>query len=171
MHISYSSCAKAKTNMLSSISLWLVLDWKGNGVFGKDKASTRIRQRQGFHSDDITYPLPLLMSLSMVWPFTRIYITNGEKVLRKNTKGLSSSLFLAINVKGGESIKPKAQGPHHHHFKISQISISIGIWSKWIFNCYVKWISQLVSHIDISKLFSNWHLQSFTLSMKEFQLV
>jgi hypothetical protein len=29
-------------------------------------------------------------------------------------KGLSKSLFLAINAKGGESIKPKAKGPHHH---------------------------------------------------------
>jgi hypothetical protein len=33
------------------------------------------------------------------------------------TKGLSSSPFLALNAKGGESIKPKAKGPHHH-FKI-----------------------------------------------------
>jgi hypothetical protein len=29
-------------------------------------------------------------------------------------KGSQSSLFLAINAKGGESIKPKAKGPHHH---------------------------------------------------------
>jgi hypothetical protein len=28
-------------------------------------------------------------------------------------KGLSSSPFLALNAKGGESIKPKAKGPHH----------------------------------------------------------
>jgi hypothetical protein len=28
--------------------------------------------------------------------------------------GLSKSSFLAINAKGGESIKPKAKGPHHH---------------------------------------------------------
>jgi hypothetical protein len=28
-------------------------------------------------------------------------------------RGLSSSLFLAINGKGGENIKPKAKGPHH----------------------------------------------------------
>jgi hypothetical protein len=27
--------------------------------------------------------------------------------------GLSMSPFLAINAKGGESIKPKAKGPHH----------------------------------------------------------
>jgi hypothetical protein len=31
--------------------------------------------------------------------------------------GLQSSSFLAINAKGGENIKPKAKGPHHH-FKI-----------------------------------------------------
>jgi hypothetical protein len=40
--------------------------------------------------------------------------------------GLSSSPFLAINAKGGENIKPKAKGPHHHS-KNSKISISIGI--------------------------------------------
>jgi hypothetical protein len=46
--------------------------------------------------------------------------------LGENTRGLSSSPFLAINAKGGESIKPKAKGPHHHHFKIPQMFISIG---------------------------------------------
>jgi hypothetical protein len=45
----------------------------------------------------------------------------------KNAKGLSSSLFLAINAKGGESIKPKAKGPHHHFKNYSQMFISIGI--------------------------------------------
>jgi hypothetical protein len=39
MHISYSSCAKAKTNVLSRIFLHLVLNSKGNGVVGKGKAS------------------------------------------------------------------------------------------------------------------------------------
>jgi hypothetical protein len=34
---------------------------------------------------------------------------------------------LAINAKGGESIKPKAKGPHHHFKKNSQVFISIGI--------------------------------------------
>jgi hypothetical protein len=33
----------------------------------------------------------------------------GEKV-----KGLSVSPFLVLNAKGGESIKAKAKGPHHH---------------------------------------------------------
>jgi hypothetical protein len=40
----------------------------------------------------------------------------GESIRSKN-EGLSSSLFLAIIAKGGESIKPKAKGLHHHHFK------------------------------------------------------
>jgi hypothetical protein len=37
---------------------------------------------------------------------------------RKNAKGLSSSPFLRLNAKGGENIKPKAKGPHHHLKKI-----------------------------------------------------
>jgi hypothetical protein len=32
-------------------------------------------------------------------------------------RGLSTSPVLAIHAKGGESIKPKAKGLHHHHFK------------------------------------------------------
>jgi hypothetical protein len=34
---------------------------------------------------------------------------------------------LAINAKGGENIKPKAKGPHHHHFKIFETKDLIGI--------------------------------------------
>jgi hypothetical protein len=50
----------------------------------------------------------------------------GESIRRKY-EGLSNSPFLAINAKGGESIQPKAKGPHHHIFKFSQMIISIGI--------------------------------------------
>jgi hypothetical protein len=32
----------------------------------------------------------------------------------ESIRGLSSSPFLAIYAEGGESIKPKAKGPHHH---------------------------------------------------------
>jgi hypothetical protein len=91
------------------------------------------------NSNDIIYPLPVFHKLSMVWFFTHTYFTIWEKTVRpqrgRNCKGLSSSLFLALNAKGGENIKPKAKGPHHHHFKIlvylsnwylSKISISIG---------------------------------------------
>jgi hypothetical protein len=110
MHISYSSCAKAKTNVFSSIYLWLVLDWKGNRVFGKDKAST----------PTLTVSFTLCrysINSQLIWPFTHIYLIIWEKILGpkggENAKGLSSSLFLAIHAKGGESIKPKAKGPHH----------------------------------------------------------
>jgi hypothetical protein len=47
------------------------------------------------------------------------------------TLGLSRSLFLALNAKGGENIKPKAKGPHHHLKKIEMnfqlVYFSIGI--------------------------------------------
>jgi hypothetical protein len=56
----------------------------------------------------------------------------GESIRlhRGRNLGLSSSPFLAINAKGGESIKPKAKGPHHHFKKIQKPKeeiISIGI--------------------------------------------
>jgi hypothetical protein len=40
IHIYYSSCAKAKTNVLPSVFLYLVLDWKKNEVVAKGNAST-----------------------------------------------------------------------------------------------------------------------------------
>jgi hypothetical protein len=52
---------------------------------------------------------------------THIYFTIWEIMLGpkggENAKGLQSSLFLAINAKGAENVKPKAKGPHHRHFK------------------------------------------------------
>jgi hypothetical protein len=44
MRISYFSCAKAKTNVLPSVFLYLVLDSKGNEVVGKGKAPTTFFQ-------------------------------------------------------------------------------------------------------------------------------
>jgi hypothetical protein len=51
----------------------------------------------------------------------------------ESIKGLSKSPFLAINAKGGESIKPKAKGPHHHHFKKFRNEVLIGIFSIGIY--------------------------------------
>jgi hypothetical protein len=51
----------------------------------------------------------------------------GEKV-----RGLSKSSFLAINAKGGESIKPKAKGPHHHLILNCVSKILIGIFQSGI---------------------------------------
>ena len=61
--------------------------------------------------------------------FTHLFMTKGGE---SNSRALKS-LFLAINAKGGESIKPKAKGPHHHrifnYFKKNLISIfQIGIF-------------------------------------------
>jgi hypothetical protein len=50
---------------------------------------------------------------------------------RKLQKGLQRSPFLAINAKGGENIKPKAKGPHHHFKKIRN-KVLIGISSNGI---------------------------------------
>jgi hypothetical protein len=122
MHISYSSCAKIKTNGLSSMLPCLVLNWKGNWVSSKDKASTPTLT--------VSFtPLLLLMLLSLVWPFTHIYFTIWEKVVGPKRgelkKGSQSSSFLVINAKGGERIKPKAKGPHHHFKK--NVFFKIGI--------------------------------------------
>jgi hypothetical protein len=85
------------------------------------KGKWSLRQRQGFHSnsDGIIYPLSLFLhTLNWYNPSLIFTCTNGEKVLRKMTKGLSSSPFLVLNAKGGENIKPKAKGSHHHFKKI-----------------------------------------------------
>jgi hypothetical protein len=79
------------------------------------KGKWSIRQRQGFpsNSDGIIYPLPLLLQLSIGMTLhSYLFYHLGENIRR----ALKFSI-LAINVKGGESIKPKAKGPHQH-FKI-----------------------------------------------------
>jgi hypothetical protein len=84
------------------------------------KGKWSLRQRQGFHSnsDGIIYPLSLcLHTLNWYNPSLIFTCTNGEKSIEKNEKGLSGSPFLVLNAKGGENIKPKAKGSHHHHFK------------------------------------------------------
>jgi hypothetical protein len=55
----------------------------------------------------------------------------------ESKKGLSKSPFLAINAKGGENIKPKVKGPHHHHFKIFEIKDLISIHKSLVFNWYL----------------------------------
>jgi hypothetical protein len=98
MHNSYSSCTKAKTNVFPCIFLSLVLDWKGNGVFGKGKASTTTLS--------VSFILCPTHKLSLI------------SFLQKGRKGKASqvSSFLAITAKGGEINRPKAKGPHHHPF-------------------------------------------------------
>ena len=96
-------------------------------------------------------------------------------------KWLTKSPFLAINAKGGESIKPKAKGPHHHHFNKFRNEVLIGIFQlsiyfnwcilkivfdiNWYlcFTWFVKVNFQLVSNLQlilklVSFPFSNWYL-------------
>jgi hypothetical protein len=76
------------------------------------KGKWSLRRRQGFHST-LTVSLTLRRhstTLSHWYNLSLIFhLPMGEKVKR----GSQKSPFLAINAKGGESIKPKAKGPHH----------------------------------------------------------
>jgi hypothetical protein len=146
MHISYSSCAKATTNVLSSVFLYLVIDWKGNGVFGKDKASTptlTVSFTLCHYSYNSQWYEP---SLVFTLPFGR-KCKKGSQVLR----------FWRFMPKGEKVLSPK-QKDRTTISKFSKISISFDFWLKWIFKWYVKRISQLVS----SKLHIKYERTSIT---------
>jgi hypothetical protein len=71
----------------------------------------------------------------------------------ESIQGLSKSPLLAINAKGGESIKPKAKGPHHHNFKNLRNEVLIDVSYIGI---YVMAISSIGIFKDrFSKLVSN----------------
>jgi hypothetical protein len=63
------------------------------------------------NSIGIIYPFASIpTTLSNSYNLSLIFTcTNGGESI----EGLSRSPFLAINAKGGENIKPKANGPHH----------------------------------------------------------
>jgi hypothetical protein len=96
-----------------------------------------IRQRQGFHSnsDSIIFPLPLLKKISIGMTLHSYpLITKGDIGPKGGEfKGPSRFFVLAINAKGGESIRPKEKGSHHQIFNIQKLFhkkeeiISIGI--------------------------------------------
>jgi hypothetical protein len=55
----------------------------------------------------------------------------GRKVVHKRAFISLKHPFLAIHAKGGENIKPKAKGPHHHqNFKTYDFQIGISLCSK-----------------------------------------
>jgi hypothetical protein len=56
-------------------------------------------------------------------------------------KGLSTPQFLAINAKGGENIKPKAKGPHHHQFQNFQNKVLIDFFHIGIYVMEISSIS------------------------------
>jgi hypothetical protein len=69
------------------------------------KGKWSIWQRQGFYSnsDGITYPLPLLVYLSIGITFHSYFFTNGEKVL----EGSQSLCFWRIMPKEEKILSPK----------------------------------------------------------------
>jgi hypothetical protein len=175
MHISYSSCAKAKTNVFSSVFLYLVLDWKGNGVFGNDKASTptkcisilslrlkgkwSIRQRQGFHfySDVIIYPLPLLpQTLNGITLHSYLYYRSGESIRpqrgRKMKKGSQGLHFWRLMPKGRKYLAQSKRTSPPFQKKLK--------WSfYWDFSIGFSYWYQLVSmfHLIRKSKISNWY--------------
>jgi hypothetical protein len=99
----------------------LVLDWKGNGVFGKDNASTPLH-RYYLPLAGIPQHSPIWYNLSLIY-----WLPKGEKVY----KGSQMSLFLAINAKGGESISPKQKDRTTTNFKIFK---NFSIWCLNVFD-------------------------------------
>jgi hypothetical protein len=76
----------------------------------------------------------------------------GSKVLR----------FFAINAKGGENIKPKAKGPHHHHFKKNRNKLMYSqLVSLFPLCCENKF--QLVSNFSINPSIGIFKSQSSNL--------
>jgi hypothetical protein len=108
MHISYSSCAKAKTNVLPWVSQWLVLDWKGNGVFGKGKAFTTT-----LSVSFILCPNHQLSLISfykggeMIWPlkFLRFWrlMPKGERLIDPKQKDRTTNQILKNVFKRGRN--------------------------------------------------------------------
>jgi hypothetical protein len=81
------------------------------------------KTRLPLHSTGIIYTSSLLRHSYIDIIFSLISTcTNGGE-----SKGLQRSLFLALNAKGGENIKPKAKGPHHHQFQNFSRIFQIGI--------------------------------------------
>jgi hypothetical protein len=81
---------------------------------------------------------------------THIYFTIWEVMLGpkggENAIGLQSSPFLAIDAKGGENIKPKAKGPHHHFKKFRNEDLIS--YHKCLFFNWYSWQFQISIHFQ-----------------------
>jgi hypothetical protein len=151
MHISY--CAKAKTNVLSSVFLSLVLDWKGNGVYGKDKASTPTLT-VSFTLCHYSCNSPFGMTLH-----SYIFYHLGENIRPQggeNDIGISSSLFWRLMPKGEKVLSPKQKDRtttiSKFHKCLFQLVFKLA-W-KWIFKWY------LIFNGIFESIF-NWYLTQF----------
>jgi hypothetical protein len=78
------------------------------------------------NSIGIIHSLPVSRRLSVFGIiFTHVLFAKGEKVVKEGPTFHSKYPFLAIHAKGGESIRPKAKGPHHHppNFKTNDFQL------------------------------------------------
>jgi hypothetical protein len=139
LHISYFSCAKAKTNMVPWVSRVLSLRLKGKWS---------IRQRHRFHSTpSVLSILCRYSTISQNWYNLSLIFTctNGENVL----KGSQSLRFWRFMPKGERVLaqsKRTAPPPYLSKFfnwYIFQIGIMIFNW--YIFNISISIYFQLVS--------------------------
>jgi hypothetical protein len=96
LHISYLSCAKAKTNMFPRVFWVLSLRLKGKWS---------LRRRQSFHSTDIIYPSPSLRIALHIGIIRHSYIICQRG--RESKKGSKDSIFGDLCQRGRESISPK----------------------------------------------------------------
>jgi hypothetical protein len=138
IHISYFSCAKAKTNMFPWVSRVLSLRLKGKWS---------IRRRQGFHSTlSVSFTLRHhSTSLSNWYNLSLIFTcTNGGESKR--------SPFLAINAKGGEILSPKQKDRTTNLQKFSK-------WrSMFISSIGILWWKLLVKIFQIGMMIFNWYI-------------
>jgi hypothetical protein len=106
------------TNVFVKYISYQVIDWKGNGVFGEDKASTPLHR--------IIHPSPTLrIALQFGIIFTHILFTKGGESLKKGLYFTHKYSFLAIHAKGGESISTKQKDHTTINFKNYVLSICI----------------------------------------------
>jgi hypothetical protein len=95
------------------MSLYLVLDWKGIGGYGKDKASTQLQRYQVTFV--VTPQTPNRYNLSLIF-----LLPMGEKV----PKGSQSLCFWRLMPKGERVLSPKQK---YRTITISKLSL-IGIF-------------------------------------------
>jgi hypothetical protein len=101
----------------------------------KGKWSPRQRQKASTPLYRIIHPSPSLHNaLQFGIIFTPILFTKGGESLKKGLYFTHKYPFFAIHAKGGESIRPKAKGSHHHQFQKCSLSICV---KRRFFNWYL----------------------------------
>jgi hypothetical protein len=118
--------------------VYSILDWKGNGVFGKDIAST-LHHR--YYLSFASIPPSLHIGIIL---HSYIVCQRGREFKRDHIS-LTKYPFLAIHAKGGESISPKQKDRTTTKFK-KCLNAVFQLVLKKFFNWYL-----------IFDIMSNWY--------------